>query len=191
MIRNIKNLFFYFLLKLIELYGIFCRFFKSSNFLTRVFRYLKKINDITIYVLEDNKMNVLNNINDVYKYKNNKFYIQINKDNLQKCLVFDNIHILFDIYDRLIPIVQSRQSKFSNYMEVIDKTTNIDIIEIFNQYVDKDNFFFSDITGYLIKPNDLYDFTKNRFVVENGGIEIVQMDLQSKEINFDSPIFEN
>ena len=76
-------------------------------------------------------------------------------------------------------------------MEVIDKTTNIDIIETFNQYVDKDNFFFSDITGYLIKPNDLYDFTKNRFVVENGGIEIVQMDLESKEINFDSPIFEN
>lgn len=187
MLDIIKNIFFYFLIKLIEIYG----FFKSSKFLTRLYRYLKRTNDITIYVLEDNKMKLLNIINDVYHYKNNKFYIQINKDNLQKCLVFDNIHILFDIYDRLIPIVQSRQSKFSKYMEVIDKTTNIDIIEIFNQYVDKDNFFFSDITGYLIKPNDLYDFTKNRFVVENGGIEIVQMDLESKEINFDSPIFEN
>ena len=65
-------------------------------------------------------------------------------------------------------------------MEVINRSNNVDIIDIFNRYDDNSQSFFKDSTKYSLKSTDLYDFKNNHFVVnKDDQLKITKMNLES------------
>jgi hypothetical protein len=70
--------------------------------------------------------------------------------------------------------------------------SNEDIVELFNKYDDKNNTFFSDITKYSLKARDIYDFKRDKFLLEpNSELEVVKMDLTSTKYNYNDCFYIN
>ena len=164
---------------------------QSDNIFRRMLRYFS--NDVNLYVLENNIMIPIKKIKYIDKYNASRYYITVDiGDNCYKYLVFDDKKVLIDCYDTIKDIVLEKIPKFSTYMEVINKTSNIDILEIFNSYDDHTQTFFTDITKYNLKSNDLYDFKNKCFVVdENDIIEITKMNLDVKIVYPTKGVFDS
>ena len=155
-------------------------FIQSDNIFTRIIRYFS--NDVNLYVLEDNRMIPIKKLKYIEKYNASKYYITVDIDNnCQRYLVFDDKTVLTDCYHNIKEIVLQRVPKFSTYMEVINKTNNLDVLDTFNCYDDTTQTFFNDVTKYNIKSSDLYDFKNNCFVVNtNDTIEVTKLNLDIK-----------
>jgi hypothetical protein len=121
----------------------------------------------------------------IEKYNASKYYITVDIDNdSQKYLVFNDKTVLTDCYDNIKEVVLQRLPKFSTYMEVINKTNSVDVLDTFNCYDDHNQSFFNDVTKYNIKSSDLYDFKNNCFVVNsNDTIEVTKMNLDVKIVH--------
>ncbi len=156
-----------------------------SSFLTDWIKYFS--DDVNLYVLENNNMIRVKHIDSIDKYNANKYYVTISfSNNSNKYLVFDNKEVLKNCYSQIKDVVSNRLPNFSTYMEVINKSNNLDIIDIFNCYDDSTQTFFSDITKYSLKSTDLYDFKNSIFVVnKDDTIEITKMNLDTLLINAD------
>lgn len=156
--------------------------FIQSNFITDWMNYFS--DDVNLYVLEKNHMTRLKNIDLLDHSTSTKYYVTISfSSNYQKYLVFDNKEVLKNCYKNIKDVVSTKLPNFSTYLEVINKSNNIDIIDVFNSYDDSTQTFFKDVTKYSLKSTDLYDFKNNLFVVnENDQLEITKMDLDTKTI---------
>ena len=155
-------------------------FIQSDNIFTRIISYFS--NDVNLYVLENNTMISCKKLKYIEKYNASKYYITVDIDNnSQKYLVFNDKTVLTDCYHNIKDIVLEKVPKFSTYMEVINKTNNVDVLDTFNCYDDHTQTFFNDVTKYNIKSSDLYDFKNSCFVVNpNDIIEVTKMNLDVK-----------
>jgi len=103
-------------------------------------------------------------------------------------LVFDRLEVLLDNYLDLVENVRERLPRFRKQLEVIHLATQNDILPVFNLYTDDTDTFFYDLTQYKLKPLDLYDFNHKQFVLgKTDVVQVVQMDLESKDYASDSP----
>ena len=164
--------------------------FVQSNFITDLINYFS--DDVNLYVLENNNMIRVKNIDYLDKYNVNKYYVTVSfSSNYKKYLVFDDKEILKSSYHSIKDIVSSKLPNFGTYMEVINKSNNLDIIDVFNCYDDSTQTFFNDVTKYTLKSSDLYDFKNSMFVVDKDDqIEITKMNLDTVTINPDCIINE-
>jgi hypothetical protein len=176
------------LMLLAYLYGLF----KSYLFMDKLFKYTQSGKDIKVYVLEDTNMVPWNLSGTKYSADINSMnYVVLNINGKEKILVFNNRKVLMLQYGNLKKLVTDRSGKFGHYMEVI-KDNDEDIVEIFNKYDDNDNTFFSDITKYSLKARDLYDFKRDKFLLEpNSELEVVKMDLSSTTYKYNDEFFIN
>jgi hypothetical protein len=169
------------LLFLAYLYGLV----KTYLFMDRLFKYTQGGKDIQVFILEGSNM-VPWNLS-LTKYSadiNSMTYVLLNNNGKEKILVFNNRNTLRLQYPNLKKLVSDRSGHFGHYMEVITDN-KVDIVEEFNKYDDKDNTFFSDITKYVLKAGDLYDFGKGKFLLEpNSELEVVKMDLSSTKYKY-------
>jgi hypothetical protein len=122
---------------------------------------------------------------------NSMNYVVLNINGKEKILVFNNRTTLRLQYPYLKTLVEQNSGHFGHYMEVnID--SNEDIVELFNKYDDKNNTFFSDITKYSLKARDIYDFKRDKFLLEpNSELEVVKMDLTSTKYNYNDCFYIN
>jgi hypothetical protein len=152
----------------------------DDNIFTRMFNFFS--NDVNLYVLENDIMIPIKKLKYIEKYNGNKYYITIKiSNNCQKYLVFNDKTVLKNCYDSIKNTIFDKLPKFSTYMEVINKTNNKDVLEIFNCYDDHSQTFFNDVTKYNLKSNDLYDFKNSCFVADiNDTIEVTKMNLDIK-----------
>jgi hypothetical protein len=169
------------LMFLAYLYGLV----KSYIFMDRLFKYTQSRKDIQVFILEGSSMVPWNLSEQKYSADINSMnYVVLNINEKEKILVFNNRNTLRLQYPNLKTLVADRSGHFGHYMEVI-KDNELDIVEVFNKYDDKDNTFFSDITKYVLKAGDLYDFGKGKFLLEpNSELEVVKMDLSSTKYKY-------
>jgi hypothetical protein len=161
-------------------------FFKSFNFgeMVRWYFYGDE-DDLLIYVFEEGKMIPWR----FSKDKNSLCYVILKIHDRNKILLFNNRYILIEKYGFLKDLVERKMGKFSHYMEVFNTKTSEDVLDVFNNYSDSGNTFFSDITNYSIKAKDLYDFRNNRFLLQPGDkLQVVKMDLDTIEYSYDDSL---
>jgi hypothetical protein len=151
----------------------------------KLFKYTQTAKEIQVFVLEGTNI-VPWNLSET-KYNINvktMNYVLLKINDKEKILVFDNRNTLIQQYGNLKKLVENKSGHFCHYMEVI-KDNDLDVVDLFNKYDDKDNTFFVDITKYELKPCDLYDFTNNKFLLEpNSSLEVVKMDLEKIKYNY-------
>jgi hypothetical protein len=163
-------------------------FIQSDNIFTRIIRYFS--NDVNLYVLENNMMIPIKKLKYLEKYNVSKYYITVEiSNNSHKYLVFNDKTVLTNCYNSIKDVILEKLPKFSTYMEVINKTNNVDVLDTFNCYDDNTQTFFNDITKYNIKSSDLYDFKNNCFVVNpNDTIEVTKMNLDLKIVQYEQDV---
>jgi hypothetical protein len=163
-------------------------FIQSDNIFTRIIRYFS--NDVNLYVLENNTMIPVKKLKYIDRYTASKYYITVEiGNNSQKYLVFNDKKVLTDCYNNIKEVILEKLPKFSTYMEVINKTNNLDVLDTFNCYDDHTQTFFNDVTKYNIKSSDLYDFKNNCFVVNpNDTIEVTKMNLDLKIVQYEQEL---
>jgi hypothetical protein len=163
-------------------------FIQSDNIFTRIIRYFS--NDVNLYVLENNIMIPIKKLKYLEKYNPSKYYITVEiSNNSHKYLVFNDKTVLTNCYNNIKEVILEKLPKFSTYMEVINKTNNVDVLDTFNCYDDHTQTFFNDVTKYNIKSSDLYDFKNNCFVVnQNDTIEVTKMNLDLKIVQYEQEL---
>ena len=156
-------------------------YYKIQDFLLNIPTSPKNTKLNNIYIIKDSQLQLVD-IKDINNFNSNKYYVRVvirNKDkNLkynEKVLVFADKNTLINNYNNLSETIEKSLENFSKIMEATKG--GIDILSILNKYINgNDNF--SNITGYKIKYNDIYDFDSNRFLLEsNDKLDIIDMNL--------------
>jgi len=148
----------------------------------------RKKSAITYYVLHQGVMKKVKSIEHLVDYGDCLYYAHIEDPLYESCLVFDRLEVLLDNYLDLVENVRERLPRFRKQLEVIHLATQKDIMPVFNLYTDDTDTFFYDLTQYKLKPLDLYDFNHKQFVLgKTDVVQVVQMDLESKDYASDSP----
>ena len=192
-LREVYNYYYYeikcsLLMLLAYLYGLI----KTYSFMDRLFKYTQSGKDIRVFILEGSSMVPWNLSGTKYSPDINSMnYVLLNINGREKILVFNNRNTLRLQYPYLKTLVENNSGHFGHYMEVI-KDNELDIVEVFNKYDDKDNTFFTHITKYKLKPCDLYDFKRDKFLLEpNSSLEVVKMNLESTKYNYNDCLVNN
>lgn len=119
------------------------------------------------------------------------YYVVVQIDDVhKKVVIFNSLDKLIFIYNNLHNLVKSRMSKFSKFLEVRnDHNLDIEYLNTFTEYTDKSDTYFSEITNYIVKARDIYDFNLGRFVLSRGDkLHVTRMDLSSHEYHYEDTL---